>query len=983
MSWLQRNIFSRNRSASQSTESEQQPLVIGDSTTSFHSQTQRLEETEKLLRQKYQQQQQEESPDLEISVNDPVDSQLLDIDSADGLFAKLSITEMRRYEQSLQKRIETMRGQMRKVAGRHYPELIDAADSAVAMDRSSAKISMRLSSLRAMLENAHHPKQLKPLVAEQDEGGAKTKVYAIAAQVKVLVDTPEQIWKALGAQRFLQAALLYMIAGEIHGRLRKQSRPMPEDQTAVDPLLAFPVIERQWESIAPFREQITAKSRLVLASSDKSFAVESGLSAICAIALLDDDVDAEMACTVFLAHRGESLTPLLDSLRVATGSAAELDDKLQELLGRVRQILTDYVAVFGIPDDYSSMPGDGVRAGGQYASWILTTLASICADCDLPISPSLRRALKPSSASAQPNGANEPSLVKRRSELQQGLRARGRRTSSIAGSVLSSSLVSTPVGDAHMAGNAPPTPWVSERGTVANGVARSGSAFIVGKYLPQEIAQFRPHFVRMLDVGMLLDGDVLNEADEDQVGLEYYLDDPPALLRVLATQVQPGLERIARHALGLWWAEVIAAIQDAAQSAIAKRVLAVSDAARVGASLVRWENEGVGWTRGFSWTTVASNPVLAGPIGLRSLYASVVEPLLQARARRLQCAAVDMALSLPESFLLDSVDVDAGHLPWRGVPDDSTMAELVEDVRGLDFVPPDVRALGDAVDGGLQASWRDGAEWWQQMNGAVALPEALVCARYFSDQWQALAQRLGAWASNTQATDAAESEGMPQHVAACIKGAWTASVLVEVAHRVLATDTALMRECWQQLGITGEVLTAGLQSTQRRLLVPWFEYLGRSMAVSWAAQFDSLYYQIPRALRRDAAATRRDVVQAWVASSASSARYSALRQVAVSTLSLKSGAVSPAVRCLAIGIKAQAQAVCGLGSVVESYSDMRGIVGQALADTMLGCVVDNADEWDAVQLSADIRFVCEYVGGQFNAYAPLVARIGSSEESRI
>ncbi|KAJ2069886.1 hypothetical protein IW146_000255 [Coemansia sp. RSA 922] len=976
MSWLQRKIFSRNRSASQSTESEQQPLVVGgDSTTSFHSQTQRLEEMEQLLRQKYQLQQ-EDSPDLEITANDPADSQLLDIDNADGLFAKLSITEMRRYEQSLQKRIETMRGQMRKVAGRHYPELIDAADSAVAMDRSSAKISMRLSSLRTMLENTHHPKQLKPLVAEQDESGAKAKVYAIAAQVKVLVDTPEQIWKALGAQRFLQAALLYMIAGEIHERLRKQSRPMPEDQTVVDPLLAFPVIERQWESIAPFREQITAKSRQVLASSDKSFAVESGLSAICAIALLDDDVDAEMACTVFLAHRGESLGPLLDSLRVASGSAGELDDKLQELLGRVRQILTDYVAVFGVPDDYSSMPGDGVRASGQYASWILTTLASICADCDLPISPLLRRALKPSSASAQPSVTDEPSLAKRRSELQQGLRARGRRTSSIAGSVLSSSLVSTPMGEAHKAGNTPPTPWVSERGNVANGVARSGSAFIVGKYLPQEIAQFRPHFVRMLDVGLVPDGDMLNEADEDQAGLEYYLDDPPALLRVLATQVQPSLEHIARHALGLWWTEVVAAIQDAAQSAIAKRVLAVSDAARVGAALVRWENEGAGWTRGFSWTTVASNPVLAGPIGLHSLYASVVEPLLQARARRLQFAAVDMALSLPESFLLDNVDVDAGHLPWRGVPDDSTMAELVEDVRGVDFVPPDVRALGDAVDGGLQASWRDGAEWWQQMNGAVALPEALVCARYFSDQWHALTQRLDAWATNVQG---AESEETPPHVA-CIKGAWTALVLVEVAQRVLATDTALMRECWQQLGITGEMLTAGLQSTQRRLLVPWFEHLGRSMAVSWAAQFDSLYYMIPRSLCADAKATRRDVVRAWVASSASSARYSALRQVAVSTLSLRPGAVSPAVRCLAIGIKAQVQAVCGLGSVVESYSDMWGIVGKALAETMLGSVVDNADEWNAVQLTTDIRFVCEYIGGQFNDYAQLVARIGSSEE---
>ncbi|KAJ2813042.1 hypothetical protein FBU31_007500, partial [Coemansia sp. 'formosensis'] len=380
---------------------------------------------EQLLRQKYRQQQ--ESPESELAPEDLLDTHT-DVDSADGLFGKLSITEMRRYEQSLQKRIETMRAQMRKVAGRHYPELIDAADSAVAMDRSSAKISMRLSSLRAMLESTHHPQRTKPAVAEQDEGGAKAKVYAIAAQVKVLVDTPEQIWKALGGQRFLQAALLYMIAGEIHERLRIQSRPMPEDQAAVvvDPLLAFPVIERQWESIAPFRDQITAKSRQLLASPGKAFAVESGLSALCAISLLDDDVDAEMACTLFLAHRGESLAPLLDCLRMAAagGGAGELDEKLQELLGRVRQILTDYVAVFGIPDDYSAMPRGELsvvsNGGGQHASWILTTLASICADCDLPTSPALRRALKPGGSAAQPGGSDEQGrpLGKRRSELQ-------------------------------------------------------------------------------------------------------------------------------------------------------------------------------------------------------------------------------------------------------------------------------------------------------------------------------------------------------------------------------------------------------------------------------------------------------------------------------------------------------------------------------------------------------------------------------------
>ncbi|KAJ2439832.1 hypothetical protein GGF42_007828, partial [Coemansia sp. RSA 2424] len=426
---------------------------------------------------------------------------------------------MRRYEQSLQKRIETMRAQMRRVAGKHYPELIDAADSAVAMDAASAKISMRLNSLRTMLESTQQQAiKRQPIAAahsanEQDSGGgARAKVYAIAAQVKVLVDTPEQIWKALGAQRFLQAALLYMIACEIHGRLHRQSRLLvaaggggahEDGATAVDPLLAFPVIERQWESVTPFREQISAKARQLLAShsNSSSASAETGLSAICAIALLED-VDAEMACTIFLAHRGESLNPLLDQLlrmpaAADVGAGEPVDGMLQELLGGVRQILTDYVAVFGIP------PSDELFSAAeekrQYASRILTTLASICADCDLPMPPSSmppsmqQRAMRPATGEQQTS-----SLAKRRSELQQGLRARGgRRTASIAGSVLSSS--------APIVSDTPATPWTSsERGGAGGAVYGSGgaggavygsggggrgrSAFIVGKYLPREIA---------------------------------------------------------------------------------------------------------------------------------------------------------------------------------------------------------------------------------------------------------------------------------------------------------------------------------------------------------------------------------------------------------------------------------------------------------------------------------------------------------------
>ncbi|KAJ2905695.1 hypothetical protein GGI21_004136, partial [Coemansia aciculifera] len=586
MSWLQRNIFSRNRSGSQAStaasekeKDEEKHVSSGDSATEANSQAQqrRLEEGEQQLREKYLQRRHEEevSPGVAAAAIETLpletadDSRLVvdGDDSADKLFAKLSISEMRRYEQSLQRQIAAMRAQMRQVAGTHYPELIDAADSAVALDTASGKISMQLNKLREMLESTrqHSTKQgvgvaVKSASELDAGGGGKTQVYAIAAQVKVLVDTPEQIWKALGAQRFIQAALLYLIAGEIHGRLSSGPKRHHEEDM-VDPLLAFPVIERQWEAVKPFREQIAAKARQLLSSHSEVPAElgDAGLGAIGAIALLED-IDSEMACTLFLALRADSLAPLLDRLRSGTEA---IDAMLHELLARVQRILADYAAVFGVCSS-GSQP-----AGQQHASWILTTLASICADCDLPMPP--QKSARPMAVAA-------------------GLRIRGRRTSSIAGAVLTASLAATPISDSFGGGasslSTPPTPWVGERGSNGNS---SSSAFIVGKYLPREIAQFRPALVAMLE----MDSDeALNEADEDednagenQAGLASYLGDPAGLMHVLATRVQPRLERIARHAFGLWWADMVASLQAAARVAIGSSVLAVADATRIGAAL--------------------------------------------------------------------------------------------------------------------------------------------------------------------------------------------------------------------------------------------------------------------------------------------------------------------------------------------------------------------------------------------------------------
>ncbi|KAJ2452338.1 hypothetical protein GGF42_004049, partial [Coemansia sp. RSA 2424] len=467
---------------------------------------------------------------------------------------------------------------------------------------------------------------------------------------------------------------------------------------------------------------------------------------------------------------------------------------------------------------------------------------------------------------------------------------------------------------------------------------------------------------------------------------------------------------------------------DAAQSAIGAGVVAVADATRIGAALRRWEEAGDD-----TWPAVASNSVLASLdlpcisqtlppcigqtlpspcAGLASLYAAVVEPLLQRRARQLHFAAVDRALAQPEAFLAGDGDDDvaavlAGHLPWRGGPlACGSLAEAVGDARrSLDFVPPGVRALGDAVAGALLAAWRDGAGWWRLMRDAeAAQAEADACARHFAEQWAAMAQRLGGqWAADAVAQaqvmsddkDSGAGENLPPPpapVVRCVKGAWVAAVLVDVAAR---TGSALAQALPLPLPLT--LTGAELQSAGRRLLAPWFAHLGCSLGAAWAAQFKALYFVIPRALRAaDAAATRRDVVRAWTASRASdpvllplSARYSALRRVCVQPTAAPGGeaaamlaGASPAVRGLALGLRAQVQAVCGLVPLFVDHSEMRRVVGRAAAEALLAHVLPgdflDAGEWDAVQLAADIRFVCEDIGGDdTGAFAPLISAVAS------
>lgn len=92
--------------------------------------------------------------------------------------------------------------------------------------------------------------------------------YAVASQIKLLLNTPEQvkccnmlhkytwicdiwqIWSALEDSKFSMAACLFLRAEAAHSALRTETRFLLLVQTR------FPVILRQWATIAHFRNTI-------------------------------------------------------------------------------------------------------------------------------------------------------------------------------------------------------------------------------------------------------------------------------------------------------------------------------------------------------------------------------------------------------------------------------------------------------------------------------------------------------------------------------------------------------------------------------------------------------------------------------------------------------------------------------------------------------------------------------------------------------
>lgn len=145
-----------------------------------------------------------------------------------GVFQRCSVDEVRTRTAATREDIEHKKQELRRLVGTRYRDLIDSADSIIQMRDLSQQLFQRIRRIEDhcyTLTKRRNATQLQqsaekengPTISSQES--EHRRKYMLGKRIKLLVDTPEEIWSALDENQHLHATQLYLQAEKVHHEL--------------------------------------------------------------------------------------------------------------------------------------------------------------------------------------------------------------------------------------------------------------------------------------------------------------------------------------------------------------------------------------------------------------------------------------------------------------------------------------------------------------------------------------------------------------------------------------------------------------------------------------------------------------------------------------------------------------------------------------------------------------------------------------------
>ena len=226
-----------------------------------------------------------------------IDEAMLDLES-DKIFEVKTIGEVKDLIRGLQHETDRKREELRSLVGERYRDLMEAAETIIEMRQTSTKVldsiqqtHESMSSLNTQL--GHFKRRLDSVTDANEENQ-----YALAAQIKLLMDIPERLWSSIDDRDFILATKLYLFSRHIHTNLSLNEAIM----------ISYPVIDRQWAGISQFQDIISKGINDTLQKSRSS--LQDSLNCMVAMILLKNKTQKQVFDDFLSTRKSEIVNAL-------------------------------------------------------------------------------------------------------------------------------------------------------------------------------------------------------------------------------------------------------------------------------------------------------------------------------------------------------------------------------------------------------------------------------------------------------------------------------------------------------------------------------------------------------------------------------------------------------------------------------------------------------------------------------------------------
>ncbi|KAH9944230.1 uncharacterized protein BXZ73DRAFT_87170 [Epithele typhae] len=267
----------------------------------------------------------------------------------DELFARHTISEVKLVQQRLRADADGKQEELRLMVGERYRDLLEASTSILALAKSSKHVLQALDGMRETVHSINPARTPKRAVTGE---GESRMLLGMLQNLKLLqtniAGTPVSVCPRqtppgrsrapvalMEKKAYLNAAWLLLLARVVHRALSQEDEDVAWQTYGIDVMEQMPLVQRQWDSITPFRSQISHRATLSLREASSS------PGEVCATLLTLHVLESRPlpeTLSIYLAQRMKTLATLLT--RNASTSHASARSVVRETRQKTENVLS-------------------------------------------------------------------------------------------------------------------------------------------------------------------------------------------------------------------------------------------------------------------------------------------------------------------------------------------------------------------------------------------------------------------------------------------------------------------------------------------------------------------------------------------------------------------------------------------------------------------------------------------------------------------